>query len=364
MEKKKAFCIGRWAPSHKGHVEFIMNLTKEFDEVHIGIGSCYEVGNKRHPLLAIFREKMLLLSLYHAGCDLSKIRLSHIQDFEKFEDWMDHVLEYIKKEDITHFVTGNENDILNVIKEKGIKLDLEFINPEENSTVPYHATDLRQAIVDGNYQKFKEIAATGTIELMGSVNGFEGIREAIDNEGPKFYGGRQTVDAVVTLSEKKYNSTGEVYYNDYVLCGIRPEQGKDDFNNYLGIPGGEIKTYESPTTAVLRALKEKAGIDVTLLDNKYEPAPILLHTQKGKIIATLNFLKLFNSNDLKLAGSHGGSSQCFHIPLYGKLEDFSNLQDTLALRGLHFMRAEEAIKHGLAYEQTTMVKTACKRLNH
>ncbi len=361
MEKRKALCMGRWAPSHKGHIKFIMDLTRQFDEVHIGIGSCYEVGNSRHPLLAILREKMLLLSLYHEGCDLSKIKVSHIQDFERFEDWMDHVLKLVKREGITHFVTGNKEDILNVIEEKGLELDLEFINPELTSSIPYHATDLRNAIATGDYEKFKEIAASGTIELMGMANGFEGIKEAIDNDAPSFYSGRQTADVVVTLSEKKRAPSGDIYYDDYILCGIRPGD-KRDFDNYLGLPGAEIEEYESPIDTAIRALKEKVNLDVTMLDRKYEPAPVLLHTSKGKVIATLNFLKLFNSS--KLAGTYGGSSQCFHIPLYGNVAEFNNVGDTPYLRDVKFMRAEDAMKQGLAYEQTAMVKAAIKRLNH
>lgn len=355
----KAIFIGRFAPPHKGHIEAILKLTEQFDEVFIGLGSCYEVGSSRHPFLAIHREKMLISSLFYSGCDMSKIKIRHIQDFKTFEEWIEHILNLIEKEKITHFVTGNTEDILSVIEEKGVKLDLEFINPELTSSVPYHASDLRKSIVDGNYNKFLEIAAPGTIALMGSINGFQGIREAIENEAPKFYGGRQTVDVVVTLSEKIHGKKN-TYYNDFVLCGTRCD--KQDFNDYLGLPGDAIKTYESPLEAVIRVLKEKTGLDTQLLDNKYEPAPISLSVENGKIIATLGFLKLFN--DDKLAGTYGGSSQCYHIPLYGKLSDINLLKESNDLKNIGFIRAEDAIKEGLAYEQTEMVKVAVKKLNH
>jgi cytidyltransferase-like protein len=65
--KKKALFIGRFAPPHKGHIEAIINLASEFDEVVIGLGSCYEVGSPRHPFQAVYREKMILFSLYETG---------------------------------------------------------------------------------------------------------------------------------------------------------------------------------------------------------------------------------------------------------------------------------------------------------
>jgi nicotinamide-nucleotide adenylyltransferase len=364
--KKKALFIGRFAPPHKGHIEAIINLASEFDEVVIGLGSCYEVGSPRHPFLAIYREKMILLSLHEMGCDISKIKISHVQDFLTFEQWIDHILSLVKKEKITHFVTGNEKDILGVLKEKNMNLDLDFINPELTSTVPYHASDLRKAIVEGDYSKFLEIAAPGTIALIGSINGFQGIREAIENEAPKFYGGRQTVDIVVTLSEKLRSKGGQDYYKDYVLCGIRPDKDKKkEFPDYLGIPGNAINTFESPLNAAVRTLKDKANLDVELLDTQYEPSPIIITFSKSKIITTMGFLKLFNSSDIRLAGRKGGSSQCYHIPLYGGIEEFNGyISDTEDLSDLKFIRIEDALAEGLAYEQTGMVKAASKKLNH
>lgn len=360
---KKALFIGRFAPLHKGHVEAIMELTKHFDEVVIGIGSCYEVGSPRHPFLAIHREKMILSSLYHSGCDMSKIKIAHVQDFPTFGEWLSHISELVKIENITHFVTGNKEDILNVLEKENIDLNLEIINPELNSTVPYHATDLRQALRDGDYAKFLEIAAFGTIALMGSINGFQGLKESLENEAPKFYGGRQTTDVVVTLSSKIHGNSGQIYYKDYVLCGIR-DKDKKDFPNYLGLPGGAINSFESPLNAAIRSLEEKARFNVKLLDNKYEPAPIELNTSKGKIITTLGFLKLFNSSDIKFAGTYGGSSQCYHIPLYGNVDDINNFKDTDELKNISFMRIEDAINEGLAYEQTEMVKVAKNHLYH
>jgi hypothetical protein len=73
----------------------------------------------------------------------------------------------------------------------------------------------------------------------------------------------------------------------------------------------------------------------------------------------------FVYSDIRLAGREGGSSQCYHIPLYGGIEEFNGyISDTEDLSNLKFIRIEDALAEGLAYEQTGMVKSASKRLNH
>jgi len=58
--KTKVLVPGRFSPPHRGHILMFSYLLEIFDEVIIGIGSCYEVGTARYPLLAHFREKMIL----------------------------------------------------------------------------------------------------------------------------------------------------------------------------------------------------------------------------------------------------------------------------------------------------------------
>lgn len=362
MNKKIALFMGRFAPPHKGHIQVILNLVKDFDKVIIGLGSCYEAGTSRHPLLAVFREKMLLYSLFGEGCDLSKVEIMHLQDYPTFGEWFNHVLEISKMKNVTHFVTGNNEDILSVIKEQNIATPFAFINPEDDSPIAYHASDLRKAINDGDYQKFKEIAAPGTIALMANVDGFNGIRKAIENIGSCFFNGRQTVDIVFTLTDRQIAKSGLAYEKKYLLCGTRSND-KIDFPSWLGLPGDAIKDYESPTNAALRALEEKTGLKVTLLDKKLEPAHILIETGTSNIIAELKFLKLFNTTDLRLAGLSGGSSQCFHININASPQVFTNIKNTKGLNDVQFRPIWEALEQGLAYQQKQMVELALNQLS-
>ena len=355
---KTALFIGRFAPAHKGHIEAIMKMLNSYDKLVIGLGSCYESGTKRHPFLAIFREKMLLLSIQEQGGDLSKVKIAHIPDSETFDEWIDDVLDVCEQNNVTHFITGNKEDILDVLKDRNMNLPFEFVNPEETSSVPYHATDLRNAIAKGDYHLFSHIASYGTQMLLGSINGFNGLRYALEDSGRSFHKGRQTVDVVFTLQDMVTTKANKSYLKNFVLCGYR-DQNKIDFPNYLGLVGDEIKKFESPVDACVRALREKTGIKAQIKSNLTEPAVVSIETDRDKILSELRFLNLYNSH--QLAGKQGGSSQAFQINLNCKPNVFDSVLENSQFK---FRPVCEVLEEGLAYEQTNMLKDAIGKIEH
>lgn len=357
-KKSIAFFPGRFAPAHKGHINTIEKLIQKFDKVIIGIGSCYESGTTRHPLAAVFREKIILSSLKNLGIDKEKIDFVHLQDFNQFESWIEHVMRISEKKNVTHFVTGNQKDILSVLEEKNIKLPFEFINPENDSDFNYHATDLRNAIVTGDYDTFEKISSFGTIQLMSNIGGFNGIRTAIENDGTKFIPGRQAVDIVFTINHKTTGLNGNKLSKTYFLGGIR-NSSKKNFPGWLAIPGGGIEEYESPTYAALRELKDKTGIEIIMLDNSVEPAHILIKTDNKNIIAQMEFLRLFSSDDKKVTGVDGGSSQAFHIHIDEDPAIFNRtLKSQSDLDNVKFYPIWDAKDERLAYQQNEMLSLA------
>lgn len=358
---RTAYVIGRFSPPHKGHILFLLWLLERSDRVIIGIGSCYESGVSRHPLLAVFREKMLLSSLMGYGIDTSRIAFVHLQDSPgDFRWWWDHVTSFPGFGRVTDFVTGNEQEILAQLDRHGLRPEgLSFINPEKDLPskyhFPYHATDLRKAIAANDYAMFERVAASGTMSLMGNFGGFEMIREALDDVGERFVPGRQTVDVVVLCRSPR--GRGRM-----VLCGRRQRVGKDgrekDFAGRLAIPGGAIDPYESPLDAAVRELGEETGLPVTVVARHLEPAHVLI----GGHIATMRFVKLFSSSDPALAGTKGGSSQVFCIDLDLRADELvPHLRSDSDLEDVAFRPLGTVLKEGLAYQQTDMVKAAIRR---
>lgn len=354
---KTALFIGRFAPAHKGHVSVIMRLLETYDRVVIGLGSCYDVGSRRAPLLAVFREKMLLLSIYNNGGDMNKLKIVHMQDYDTFEEWLDDVLLIGKEYKVTHFISNNHKDILDVLKAKKIELPFEIVDPEKMTQFRAHATDLRRAVVDGDYEKYLSMAASGTRLLMPSFDGFNRIRICNDNKGRKLFKGRQSVDVVFTIQEKVKTPSGKVFMKTYVLCGIRP-QTKIDFPGYLGIPGTQIINHESPTDAAIRALNEKASIHVNMISNLSEPAVISIHTDKGIYIGALGFLQMYNKSEL--AGKFGGSSQCFYINMICSHTVFNKI---LKQSNFKFIPIQDCLEQPMAYQHKEMVQDGFHRLS-
>ncbi|MFC1638244.1 adenylyltransferase/cytidyltransferase family protein [Patescibacteria group bacterium] len=353
-KKKVAYVIGRFSPTHKGHIRFICWLLTIFDEVIIGLGSCYEVGRSRHPLLAFQREKIILLSLRAKGIDESRVRFVHLQDFKNQEDgwmaWWRHITSIPGIEDVTHFVTGNEDEILKEVRRRGLDTGLKFVNPEKDMpkefAFPYHATDLRNAILNNDLRLYEEIAAFGTKALLG----VDDVLASLNGNARTFVPGRQAVD----LIHLNQYGNGELD----VVCGYRKKE-KEDFPGCVALPGGGIDVYENPVDATLRENKKETGIGIQILDRAYEPT----HVMVEGVFAKMHFAGLFGEDGDDRGGSKGGSSQVFYIKtqmdpmiLRRVMKSESDLEK-VDLRPIRWTLGE-----GLAFTQNNMVIAALKKL--
>ena len=197
----------------------------------------------------------------------------------------------------------------------------------------------------GDYELFRTIAAEGTINLMGMVGGFAGIRQAMGDGGVRFVPGRQAADAVVTASCDR---------GRWLLCGRRR---KGDFKDALAIPGGGIDAYESPMDAALRELREETGLDVEIMDRTVEPAHVRLG---GSRLCELRTLGILSTADPAIAGARGGSAQPFHLALDCGPEAVESLLRPNAsdLYDVAFRPEEEVAATGLAFQQMLSVKAA------
>lgn len=345
-----AYMPGRFSPPTRGHIQTMLWLLDRFDRLVIGVGSCYEVGTMRHPLLASIREKMVLASLHAAGASLRRVRVVHLSDFpDDWDAWWGHTTAIPGIEDVTHFVTGNEADILAVLRAKGLALPFALIDPEKEDLgafrFVYHATDLRRATVAGDYERFRLIAAEGTIQLLGLVGGFAGIRRAMQDAGTRFVPGRQAADAVVTCEHADRR---------WLLCGLRRD---GDFKDALAIPGGGIAMYESPVDAALRKLREETGLAFEVMNRGVEPVHLRLG---GSRLCELRTLGILSTDDPRLGGTRGGSAQPFHIALDCAPEELRPhiLRDPAGLYDVAFRSEEEVAATGLAFQQMLSVQAA------
>lgn len=348
--QKRVAVIGRWMPIHNGHKNFLLKLAKEFDKLLIMIGSCYEGGDIKHCVTSAEREKMLRAIMKAGNIAPEKYEIIAVSDSPSFEEWIEDVLYECRKFGATHFCTGNKEDILDVLERKNEDIGMEIINPEIDSNFPYHATDIRNMIISGEYEKLEELIPNEIKPILFRYS-FKEIVAASKNRGINFISGRQTVDMILLVRDE---SDGRVY----VLLGKRPKD-KKDFPGFLAIPGGGIKKSEIATSAAIRKFYDETGIEIQMLDNSLEPAIVRFADIPNSPLEQMFIVGIYGSKDENLNGTRGGSSQCFAILVEGDVKQYQKLiKPCKGLTDVKFYDIEKVSKKTLAYQHKDMLKKA------
>jgi len=352
VSQTTVFAIGRWMPLHLGHKQFLVKLATQFDRLVIGIGSCYENGTPCNCIPAVEREKLLLKMLHTEG--LTNVTVIPVQDRPTFEEWIDDVCTVCRRFDVTHFCTGNKEDILDVMEQMGITLDVDMINPEDGSDFPFHATDIRNAILNGETDKLDGMIPAEIKPMVLSQVARE-IRMANAGEGQEFIPGRQTVDTVLVVRNADNNTAS-------VLIGRR-QAHKIDFPGAWAIPGSAIEEFESPINAATRSFLSETGLQVTVSDNTEEPARVTVDSLGGRE-ALMHFIGIYASPDERINGTRGGGSQCFAICIDDDTDSILPLlHSSRDLDDLMFIDVNDVCHTDFAFDQKRMIFDTLDRLS-
>jgi len=347
--KKVGYTTGRYQLLHKGHAEYLVKYAKEYDELVIGLGSCYDYGTQSNSILAIEREKMLRKVLEYEKVDMSKIKIIHMQDYPTYDEWLDDTLEVRDKYGVTHFITGNIDDIVGTLKERNIDTGMELVNPETNSSSQIHASTIRKAVINGEYEEALEMLHPAVKDTIAETGMIEDILKAYTGEGVKFVNGRQTVDMIFFVEDTKTEEP-------YILCGNR-SAFKKDFPGKLAIPGTAIEKFESPIDGAVRTLKKETGLELKTLNLTTEPALFMIEGMKG--LGKLHFVNLYSSTDPELAGTRGGSSQVFGAYIKMDINEISKkISSSEELLDVKLIPVKEALKLKFAYQHNEMIQDA------
>lgn len=117
FEIMKALFIGRFQPFHNGHLKVVQKISKEYDEIIIGIGSSQYSDTIDNPFTAEERQEMINQTLKKVGIKNYKIIL--IPDIHNPPKWVDHVLKIFKDFDV---VISNSELTNYLFSDKGFKV--------------------------------------------------------------------------------------------------------------------------------------------------------------------------------------------------------------------------------------------------
>ncbi len=347
----------RLMPLHNGHKQVLLGLAQNFDKIVVVLGSVFETGTDRNCILASEREKAVDAIFKRAEVSSEKYETIGLPDVPTFEEWILRITALCKSRGVTHFCTGNKEDILDVLEQKGQKLEFETVNPEDYTDFPYHATDIRKMVIEGRYEKLSKLIPQETMPILFR-NSFREIIAASQNRGINFVQGRQTVDLIFLVRDI---FDGRIY----VLLGKRSME-KEDFPGYLALPGGGIDEEKGETAynAVVRELHEETGLKLQILDNSMEPAIVRFENVPNANLEQMYIVGLYSSEDEKVAGTKGGSSQCFGVFVEDDIHKYQEyLNPTDDLTDVEFYEIDDAISKGLAYQHETMIKKAVQMFN-
>ena len=148
----------------------------------------------------------------------------------------------------------------------------------------------------------------------------------------------------------------------YVLLGKRPKD-KKDFPGVLALPGGGIELFETAVNAAIRKFYDETGIEIEIVDNSLEPAIVRFKGLEKNNLEQMYMVGIYGTEDEKLNGTKGGSSQCFAILVEGDVEDYKKIINPhRGLTDVKFYDIEKISKKKLAYQQKDMLKKAINML--
>lgn len=104
--KKKCLIPMRLQPLHKGHLEILKQLEKEFEEIYVLLGTD-KVPKEKNPFSFLDRREIL-----YTYCNISRGKLFVIQgkNFKKDEDWIKYIVDLMHWHEIETFACSSKEN--------------------------------------------------------------------------------------------------------------------------------------------------------------------------------------------------------------------------------------------------------------
>jgi nicotinamide-nucleotide adenylyltransferase len=164
----KALFIGRFQPLHNGHFKVIQNISKDFKELIIGIGSSQYSDIKDNPFSADERKQMIINTLEKA--DIENYRLVMIPDIHNPPKWVDHVLTFVSDFDV---VISNNDLTKKLFREKGFTVkETKLYNQDE-----YSGKEIRKRIA--NNEEWEKLVPSEIVKIIKKINGITRIKKQV-----------------------------------------------------------------------------------------------------------------------------------------------------------------------------------------
>ncbi len=151
--------LGRFQPYHLGHHQVLKKITKEVDEIIIGIGSAQKSHEIENPFTA--GERVLMVS-----SALEEFNIKHyvipIEDIQRNSLWVSHVKSMVPPFEIAY---TNNPLVIELLSEAGIEVKQSPLFKRKN----YSGTEIRRRMLSGD--KWEQFVPEKVVGIIRAIDG-------------------------------------------------------------------------------------------------------------------------------------------------------------------------------------------------
>ena len=169
---KRGLYVGRFQPYHYGHHSVIERISREVDELIIGIGSAEISHDLRHPFTAGERVLMITRALEDVGIPVYVIPL---EDVKRNALWVAHVRSMVPPFDIVY--TSNPL-VIELFREAGVCV----MSPPLYQRDFLSGTTIRTRMMSG--ETWEEFVPPKVAQVIREIHGVERMQQIAKTDCP------------------------------------------------------------------------------------------------------------------------------------------------------------------------------------
>lgn len=156
--------LGRFQPYHLGHHEVLKKISKEVDEIIIGIGSAQKSHEIENPFTAGERVLMVSSALEEFGI---KYYVIPIEDIQRNSLWVSHVKSMVPPFDIAY---TNNPLVIELLREAGIEIKQSPLFKRNH----YSGTEIRRRMLEG--EEWEHFVPEKVVEIIKEIEGVKRLK--------------------------------------------------------------------------------------------------------------------------------------------------------------------------------------------
>jgi nicotinamide-nucleotide adenylyltransferase len=161
----KVLFIGRFQPFHIGHLKIIKEVSKNYDEVIIGMGSSQYSNTDENPFTDEERKEMICNTLEKE--DIDNYKIVNIPDIHNPPKWVDHVVSIVSDFNV---VLSNNDFTKKLFSEKGFNVKKTKLFEKER----YSGKVIRNKIK--NDERWEDLVPEEVLKVIKNIDGVKRIK--------------------------------------------------------------------------------------------------------------------------------------------------------------------------------------------